>query len=396
MPLARVIAKPRRARPFFARHPWVFAGSIGRVDGEPAPGDEVEFVSHEGIVVARGLYNPHSAIRVRLYRWDPGELDDAFWRARLSAAVELRAGPLGLVEPGTACRLVFSEADGLSGLTVDRFDRWLVVQFTSLALALRRDRIVPMLAELTGCEGVWLRFDRTMAEHEGMAFEDGPALGSVPEAPVTVRDGGLIYEVDVRGGQKTGLFLDQRENRLAVARYAAGRRVLDLFCYSGGFGLSALKHGGAEHALGFDRSSSAIAQARRNAVANGLGAARFEESDAFEALESLRDQGRRFGLVVCDPPKFARGQKDLQEALRGYLRLNRLAVDVLEPGGVLATCSCSGLVDRTMFTDVLGRVAELSGRPIQLLEQRGAAPDHPVSASCQETDYLKCVICRVS
>ncbi len=172
--------------------------------------------------------------------------------------------------------------------------------------------------------------------------------------------------------------------------------MLDLFCYTGGFALNALKHGGASHALGVDSSAPAIELARRNAVANGLGAARFEAADVFATLEKLRASGQRFGLVVCDPPKFVRDPRDLDDALKGYLRLNRAAIDVLEPDGVLATCSCSGLLDRTMFADLLGRVAELTGRPIQILEQRGQAPDHPVSASCLETDYLKCFLCRVT
>jgi 23S rRNA (cytosine1962-C5)-methyltransferase len=395
MSLARVVVKPRRSRPFFARHPWLFAGSIARVEGQPEPGDEVDVVSHENIFIARGLFNPRSAIRVRLYRWEPEPLDLPFWRERIESALRLRIETLGLIAPGTACRLVFSESDGLSGLIVDRFDRWIVAQFTSLSLASRRDVLLPILAELTGCEGIWLRTDRAMAEHEGLEIEESLAFGSAPPEPIPINEGGITYLVDLRGGQKTGFYLDQRDNRLALSRYARGRRVLDLFCYTGGFSLNALMPGGAEHALGFDSSGPAIELARRNAVQNGLGAARFEQADAFEALETLRASHRQFGLVVCDPPKFARSPKDLDDAVRGYLRLNRLALDVVEPGGIFATCSCSGLVDRTMFADLLARVAELSGRPIQILEQRGQAPDHPVLASCLETDYLKCFICRV-
>jgi 23S rRNA (cytosine1962-C5)-methyltransferase len=171
--------------------------------------------------------------------------------------------------------------------------------------------------------------------------------------------------------------------------------VLDLFCYSGGFALNALKHGEASHALGVDSSAPAIELARRNAVANQLGTARFEAADVFDALERLRASGERFGLVVCDPPKFARGSKHLEDALKRYLRLNLAALDVLEPDGVLATCSCSGALDRGLFADLLGQVAETSGRSIQCLESRGQSPDHPVSASCLETEYLKCVIARV-
>ncbi len=202
--------------------------------------------------------------------------------------------------------------------------------------------------------------------------------------------------MDLKAGQKTGFYLDQRDNRRAVAAYCRGRRVLDLFCYTGGFALNALKHGGAEAVLGIDGSAPIIEIARHHAVINHLGRARFEAADVFDTLATLRANGERFGVVICDPPKFARHARGVEDALKGYLRLNRAALDVLEPGGVLVTCSCSGLVDRGLFADVLGQVAELSGRSIQILEQRGQAPDHPVSASCLETEYLKCFICRVS
>jgi 23S rRNA (cytosine1962-C5)-methyltransferase len=177
--------------------------------------------------------------------------------------------------------------------------------------------------------------------------------------------------------------------------YAQGRRVLDLFCYTGGFALNALHHGGATYALGVDSSAPAIELARRNAVANGIGRARFEAADVAAVLARLRESGERFGLVICDPPKFARTPRDIDDALRGYGRLNRAVLDVLEPDGLLVTCSCSGLVDRQVFAEVLGEVSQSAGRPIQILDQRGQAPDHPVSASCLEADYLKCFICRV-
>jgi 23S rRNA (cytosine1962-C5)-methyltransferase len=239
-PLPRITLKPRRARPFFARHPWVFAGSIGRVEGAAAPGAEVEVFSHEGRFVARGLFNPKSAIRVRLYRWDEGPLDEAFWRGRLEAALRLRREVLGLDGPGGACRLVFSEADGLSGLIADRYDRWLVAQFTSLALFERRGSIVPALAELAGAEGVLVRTDRGVAGPEGLEPYEGPGHGTAPGGPVEIVEHGLRYRVDLGAGQKTGFYLDQRDNRRAVAAWAGGKRVLDLFCYTGGVALNAL------------------------------------------------------------------------------------------------------------------------------------------------------------
>lgn len=391
----RVVIRPRRARPFFARHPWVFVTSIERVEGDPAPGDEVSVVSHEGQFIARGLFNHRSAIRVRLYRWEDAPIDDEFLASRLADAIKLRGDLLGLGGPKSACRLVFSESDGLSGLIVDRFDRWLVVQFTSLALFARKDFLLRRLAMQVNVEGILLKGEKGIPSQEGLKLEEGVASGTAPEGPVEVVENGVTYAVDLAAGQKTGFYLDQRDNRRAAAGYARGRSVLDLFCYTGAFSLNALVHGGATSAIGFDSSAAAVALARRNAVANRAGTARFEEADVFDALGSLRASGERFGMVICDPPKFARHPRAVEDALKGYLRLNRAAVDVLEPGGILVTCSCSGLVDRMLFADVLGQAAELSGRTIQFLEQRGQSADHPVSASCLEADYLKCVIARV-
>lgn len=395
--LARVVIKPRRARPFFARHPWVFVTSIGRVEGSPQAGDEVEVYSHENQFIGRGIFNPHSAIRVRLYRWDGGPLDEAFWDASLADALRLRREVLRLEGPTAGYRIVSSEGDGLSGLTVDRYDRWLVAQFTSLALFTRREPILRTLKELTGAEGVLARTERVTAEQEGISHPFESTLGTLPVAPVEIVEHGLTYWVDLRAGQKTGFFLDQRDNRRAVSSYCAGRKVLDLYSYTGAFALNALKNGGAASVLGVDSSAVAVEVARHHAEINGLDPARitFESSDVFTLLDRLRSEGQKFGVVICDPPKFARSPRGVEDALKGYIRLNRTALDVLEPGGVLVTCSCSGLVDRGLFADVLGQVAELSGRKIQFLEQRGQAPDHPVSASCLETDYLKCFICRV-
>lgn len=393
--LPRVVIKAKRARPFFARHPWVFVTSIERVEGDPKPGDEVVVISHEGQFIARGLFNHRSAIRVRLYRWDDAPIDEEFLAGRISNACSMRSEVLGLTGPKSAARLIFSEADGLSGLTVDRFDRWLAVQFTSLALFEKRELILKRLVETTGAEGIILRGEKGIPSQEGLKVEEGVAFGSLPEGPIEIVENGVTYSVDLATGQKTGFFLDQRDNRRAVAAYARNRRVLDLFCYSGGFSLNALMLGEAASTLGIDTSERAIELAKANAITNHAKAARFEQADVFETLERLRAHDQKFGLVICDPPKFARHPKALEDAVKGYLRLNRAAVDVVEPGGILVTCSCSGLVDRTMFLDILGQVAELSGRPIQILEQRGQAADHPVSASCLETEYLKCVIARV-
>lgn len=298
--------------------------------------------------------------------------------------------------PESACRLVFSEADLLSGLIVDYYAGWLLLQFTSLALASRREMFVRLLTEKLHPAGIWLRTEKGMRELEGLSVADGPLSGETPPRPILVNEHGLQYSVDVVEGQKTGFFVDQRDNRLALARYVAGRRVLDMFCYTGGFGLNALQHGAAESVLAIDASEPALMLARANAERNGLSdRMQFEKSDAFKALERLQERGERFGAIVLDPPKLARHGAGVEEALRGYHSLNRLAVELLEPDGILLTCSCSGHVTRDDFEGMLADVAARSRRPLQVLEARGAAADHPVSVQCPETNYLKCFVCRV-
>jgi 23S rRNA (cytosine1962-C5)-methyltransferase len=391
----KVFIKPRRARPFFARHPWVLDSSIARVSGDAGAGSVVDVLSHEGTFIARGLYNPSSSIRVRLYRFDDGPLDDEFWAEAVASAIRLRQQVLGLGSGDSACRLVFSEGDGLSGLTVDRYGHWLVAQFTSLALYQHRQPIVEALIRSGGVHGLVARTVRGVAAKEGLTLGEEWTVGSLPTEPVAIVENGLAFLVDLRSGQKTGFYLDQRLNRRAIAGYCQGHEVLDLCCYSGSFALNALKHGGATAALGVDSAEPAIALARRHAELNGLANARFECGDVFKVLDSLHAGGRQFGVVICDPPKYAKEAKGVTRALKAYLRLNLAAVRVLLPGGILATCSCSGLVGRELFMQLVGSVAEQSGRPIQILDQRGQAPDHPISASCLETEYLKCLICRV-
>jgi 23S rRNA (cytosine1962-C5)-methyltransferase len=390
----RVVLHPKRARPFYGHHPWVYPGAIARVEGEPADGDVVDLVSHVGHFVARGLYNSCSKIRVRLYSWDPEiTLDRTFFRERLAAAVRLRQA-LRLDGPGRACRLVFSEGDGLSGLTVDRYDRWLVVQFTSLGLAQRRDLLTELLVEFVQPDGVYLRTERGIGLLEGLELHDGPTWGSVPTEPIAVEENGLRFQVNLAEGQKTGFYLDQRDNRAAIAPLAVGRRVLDAFCYSGGFGLHAAR-GGATEVVGIDQSEPALVLARANAALNGLTNVHFVRADVFAHLDSLAVGGERFGLIVLDPPKFARARNAVEEALRGYRRLQTVALRLLEPDGFLVTCCCSGLISADMLEDLLAQLAAEEKREIQILERRGAAPDHPVAVSCLESHYLKCLVTRV-
>ena len=392
--MKRVVLLPKRARPFYGRHPWVFAGAVAAVEGEPADGDVVDLVTDAGGFVARGLYNSRSKIRVRLYTWDAAvEIDGAFFRDKLMAALRLRTA-LGLDGLGRACRLIFSEGDGLSGLTVDRYDRWLVVQFTALGLARRRELLTEILVDLVRPEGVYLRTERGIGKLEGLELQDDLLWGLAPEGSVVIEENGLRFQVNLAEGQKTGFYLDQRDNRQAAARLASGRSVLDAFCYSGGFGLHAARAGAAS-VVGVDQSEPALILARENAALNGLNNIEYIRGDVFDELDALAARGTRFGVVILDPPKFARDRRAVDEALRGYRRLQKAAMRVLESEGFLVTCCCSGLITMDMLEELLAQLAAEEKRDVQILERRGPAADHPVSASCVESHYLKCLIARV-
>ena len=244
--------------------------------------------------------------------------------------------------------------------------------------------------------GIWLRTEKGIRESEGLVLTDGLVQGRGPPRPLFIEEHGIRYGVDVVEGQKTGFYLDQRENRSAVARYVGGHRVLDLFCYTGGFGLAAVKLGGARSVLGVDVSTPALSMARSNVEINGVAHCfHFEHAAAFDALEQLRAAGELFDTVILDPPKMTRHRAGLKKALRGYYSLNRLVVDLLRPSGLLVTCSCSGLISRDDFEQMLASVSLRANRRIQILETRSQATDHPTSVDCLETNYLKCYICRV-
>lgn len=389
---ARVRLARGREGPFRAGHPWVFSGAIQEVDGSPEDGAEVDVVDTHGDFVARGLFNGRSQIRVRLYAWDDVRLDAPFFAERIRRAVALRHDVLGLGDPDGAARLVFSEGDGLSGLTVDRYASWLSVQFTSLALATRREAILDALQERLSPEGIMLRTERGILEEEGLELSDGCVRGRPPDGPLEIRDGALRFAVDLRIGQKTGFYLDQRHNRRRAAAYAAGRDVADVFCYSGGF--SVVLAPAARSVVGVDTSEPALALAAVNAERNGVAdRVRFERGDAFRWLEEQAHGGRRYGMVVCDPPRFARTRGGVRQALGAYEKLNALALTCLEPGGVLVTFSCSGRVADEEFRSAVARAALRAGRGVRILERLGQAPDHPVSTTCPETSYLKGLIC---
>jgi len=397
-----VVVRNRRAQPFFGRHPWVFVGAVDHVKGmkseDVPPGSIVKLVNSEGRFIAWGLYNSISRIVARLYSWKLEQpLDAAFWQATIHQAVESRRAMFDLNSPNTGCRLVFSESDGMSGLTVDFYGGYLLVQFTSLALFLHRDAILIALEAEVSPKGIWLRTEKGMREAEGLDVVDGLMAGQEPPRPLFIDEFGVQYGVDVQQGQKTGCYLDQRDNRLAASRYLKGAKVLDAFCFSGGFGITALKLGGAASVLGIDSSESALALANANAELNGVAdRCQWQRDDVRPALETMAGQGTLFDAVILDPPRMARTRGGMDRAINGYVRLNQLGLQVLKPGGILITCSCSGLVSRDEFQEMLAEVARQTGRDIQVLENRSQPADHPVRVTCPETEYLKVLICRVS
>ncbi len=391
--LPNIIIKPRRALPFFSRHPWVFAGAIGKYAKKLEVGTEVLVVSNEGKPIARGLFNPASQIKIRLYSWDVNRpLDKEFWKERMESAIALRRSIFSDDASFNACRLIFSEADDLSGLTVDRFGDWLAVQFTSAAMAKRSEEICDLLEELLQPKGIWLRTEKGMSAAEGMNLSDRLLRGESPPRPLFIEENGLSYGVDLCEGQKTGFYYDQRDNRLAAARYLQGD-VLDVCCYTGGFSLNALKHGRTKHVTGVDSSAASLKIAEQNAVLNDLSIhCKFEHCDALKYLDACET---KYDGIILDPPKFARSRGGIQRAAKAYLKWNIAAINLLNPGSTLVTCSCSGLISREDFEEIIAKAAIESNRKLRILESRGQASDHPVATTCPENAYLKCLICAV-
>lgn len=397
----RVRVKPGRQFPFLARHPWVHAHALIPEKNSLRRGDVVDLVDVDGGFLGRGLINPDSKLRVRLYAFDPQQpLDDQFWRDRIDAAIARRRLIAGHSDLGSATdqqaeRLIFSESDLLSGLIVDRYADTLSVQFTAGGLLKWRDVILDHLRSVCGARQIVVRVDEKTAALENIDAEMASQV--IPEAllegEVVYQQNGLQLAVDLLGGQKTGGYLDQRLNHLAAAEHCHGKRVLDVCCYTGGFGLVAAKHG-AESVLGVDSSASALEWAQQNAQRNDLSQLEFRQGDCFDVLKEMADQNQQFDVVVLDPPRFAGSRHQVRQALRAYSRLNSLAMRLLPPGGLLVTCSCSGRVSRADFLNMLVDVGKRTRRDLIVLENRGPAPDHPLAVSCPESDYLKCVIAQ--
>ncbi|MEI7446794.1 MAG: class I SAM-dependent rRNA methyltransferase [Burkholderiales bacterium] len=387
-----LVLKPGKEKSLLRRHPWIYATAVAQVRGRPASGDTVVVTSHDGRFLARAAFSPQSSIRARAWTFDEAEpVDAALMAARVRAAVARRESLRG---ESDALRLVFGEADGLPGFVADRYADRLVVQCLAAGVERWRDAIVDALVEATGCTRVYERSDAAAREREGLEPREGPLRGDAPAAPVEVSEHGVRYRVDVVAGHKTGFYIDQRDNRALVGRWAAGRRVLNCFCYTGGFTLAA-RAGGAAEAMSIDSSGEALALAAENERANGFGTpSTWWQANVFDALKQLLAEGRQFDLIVLDPPKFAPSVQHVDRAARAYKEINLKALRLLAPGGLLFTFSCSGAIDVDLFQKIVAGAVIDARVDAQLLRRLAAGLDHPMSMTHPEGEYLKGLMLR--
>jgi 23S rRNA (cytosine1962-C5)-methyltransferase len=391
--MATLFLKRGRANPLWQGHPWVYSGAVAREEGTYQPGDVIDVADAEGRFIGRGFINPRSQIRVRMVTTRDEAVDKQLIKRRVEEAIGLRARLLLPSAETTAYRLVNSEGDGLPGLVIDVYGDVCAVQFTALGMKLREVDVYDALTELLKPRAIVEVSAGGFAQVEGFASATRAVRGDDAAATsVRCRENGIELEVDPLHGQKTGMFLDQRENRRRLGALAKDARVLDVYTYAGGFALNALK-GGAKTATCVDASGRALERVRAHAELNGMSAIETIEADAFRFLEGARP--RSYDLVVLDPPKFARARKDLDAAMKGYQRLNSLGMNACAEGALLATCSCSQLVDGETFERVIAGAAKDAGRRVQLLEVSSQGMDHPVPPAFPEGRYLKFVLCRV-
>lgn len=400
--MAALILAPGKERSVFRRHPWLFAGSIARQNGRANPGDTVEIVRHDGQVLGKAAFSPQSQIRARFWSFDPNEIiDDVFFKRRVNAAVARRKALPDLAGQD-GVRLIHAESDGLPGVICDRYRDTLVLQLTSAGADKWRKAIVGALIQATGCTKVYERSDSEVRGLEGLEPTKGwlagaPSEAQPPALPLAIDENGVQLGIDIVGGHKTGFYLDQRDNRLLLRRLVAGKRVLNCFCYTGGFSLQALA-GGASEVLSIDSSAPALAQAQANLALNPqLEASRatWQEDDVFEALRNFRKEGRQFDLIVLDPPKFAPSAAHADRAARAYKDINLHGFRLLAPGGLLMTYSCSGGIGLELFQKIVSGAALDAGREARIVQRLAGTADHPTALNFPEGEYLKGLLVQV-
>jgi 23S rRNA (cytosine1962-C5)-methyltransferase len=391
-----ITLKTDREKSLLRRHPWVFSGAIESINGSYRSGDTVAVRDTEGRFLAWAAYNPDSQISARVWSWNETEqIDEGFFRRKLAAAIEARRA-LHIGQDSDGMRLVHGESDGLPGLIIDQYGDVLVLQLGSAGPERWRDTLADALQGLCSPACIYERSDSDGRELEGLPKRCGVLRGTLPDK-VEVTEHGLRFAVDVASGQKTGFYLDQRDNRALTGALAQDKEVLNCFCYTGGFSLYALR-GGAKSVLSIDASEGALELARLNVALNGLDArkAEWQCADVFEALRKLRDQNRKFDLIVLDPPKFAPTAAFAEKAARAYKDINLLGFKLLRPGGLLFTYSCSGGISDELFQKIIAGAALDAGVDAQIVRKLHAAPDHPVLLSFPEGAYLKGLLLRVA
>lgn len=363
-------------------HSWVYANEVQKIEGKDKNGSLAEVRSHEGRFIGKGYINHLSKILVRIFIRGEEEDGEALWSERLLRADEARRKLIG----GECYRLAFAEADGLPALIVDRYGEYLVMECLSLGVDLRKKEIAACLQRLFSPKGIYMRGDAAVRQKEGLPLISETLFGEVPDK-IVVSENGLKMAVDVKRGQKTGYFLDQKENRFAVRRYAKDADVLDCFCNSGGFSLNAATQ--AKQVTAVDISEFALKNVRENAALNGFENIRTQCADVFEALRRYREEKRQFDLIILDPPAFCKSAAEVKDASRGYRDINLNAMKLVRRGGYLVSCSCSHYMTLPLFEKVLKDAARASGREVKCLEIKMQSPDHPALLAAEETSYLK-------
>ena len=402
-PYPKITITPKGEAALTGGHPWVYEGEMTAVDGTPEDGTLVDVVSRRGSWLGCGFYNSHSKIRVRLLSRNANDdFSDAFWERRVRYAWDYRKTVMGETD-SRCCRVIFGEADLFPGLTVDRFESVLVTQTLSLGMERIKDRLFPLLVKVLredgqDIRGIYERNDVALREREGMAQNKGwyalPGETPPEKTCVDITENGIVYTVDFENGQKTGFFLDQKYNRLAVAKLAKGKTVLDCFTHTGSFALNAAK-GGAARVTAADISADAIAMAQRNAARNGLTNMDFLCEDTFALLPRLEKEGHPYDFIILDPPAFTKARRTVDNAMRGYKEINYRAMKLLPRGGYLATASCSHFATEELFIKMLKAAAKDAHRQLRQIEVKQQAPDHPILWGVPETNYLKFFLFQV-
>lgn len=392
----KIKLRPGREKSLLRHHPWVFSSGIHNIKGKPQMGETVEVVAHDGRWLGRGSWSPESQIQVRVWSFNRDEeIDREFFKRRIVRAQKGRDALIA--EQGlTGYRLIAAESDGLPGITIDKYANVLVCQLLSAGADYWRDTLVSVLSELYPDCAIYERSDVESRKKEGLELVTGQLHGELPAMPVVIEENGIKIAVDVTKGHKTGFYLDQRDNRAMAARFVKGQSVLNCFCYTGTFGLYAAK-GGAASIENVDVSKLALDTAKQNMALNQLDDSHvhYHEADVFKLLRQYRDEGRKFDVIVLDPPKFADNKAQLNGACRGYKDINMIAMQLLQPGGTLLTFSCSGLMQADLFQKIVADAALDAKRELQFIERLSQASDHPIGGAFPEGFYLKGLVARV-